>query len=70
MKVFKAFLEIFSTTISLTSIIFMGIVFWFEVHGHSVTYYEPNYTIAMTELILCAFGFGTVLGSFIRKLRA
>ena len=70
MKAFRAFLEIAATSISLASIFFMGIVFWNEaVLGRGVLYIEPNRNIALTELLICAFGFGAVLGGYIRRMR-
>lgn len=69
MKLVKLFFEIFSGSISLASIIFMGFVFWGEVHGHAVTYIEPNLSIATSELGLCFAGFGVTLGMYIRRLR-
>ena len=70
MKAFTAFLEIAAFSISLASIIFMGLVFWNEaVLGRGVLYVEPNRYMALTELLVCAFGAGAVLGSFIRKMR-
>jgi hypothetical protein len=69
MKLLRNFLEISLTSISLTSILFMGIVFWNEIHGEGVLFVEPNRTIAFTELLVMAYGFGAVLGSFIRKMR-
>ena len=70
MKAFTAFLEIAAFSISLASIIFMGLVFWNEaVLGRGVLYVEPNRNLALAELLTCAFGLGAVIGSFIRKMR-
>ncbi len=70
MKAFRAFLEIAAMSISLASIIFMVNVFWHEaILGQGVLYIEPNRNIALAELLICAFGVGAVIGSFIRKMR-
>jgi hypothetical protein len=70
MKGLKAFLEISATSISLASIIFMGIVFYTEsILGKGMLYIEPNRPLAFTELLICAFGGGLVIGKFLRSLR-
>jgi hypothetical protein len=69
MKALRTFLEIFATSISLASIIFMGIVFYTEsILGKGMLYIEPNRPLAFVELLVCAFGGGLVIGKFLRSL--
>ncbi len=71
MKGLKAFLEISATSISLASIIFMGIVFYTEsVLGRGMLYIEPNRPLAFTELLICAYGGGLVVGQCIKRAKA
>ncbi len=67
MKALKVFLDISTFSISLASIIFMGIVFYNEsILGRGVLYLEPNRPLAFFELLICAFGGGLVIGQYLR----
>ncbi len=70
MKALKVFLEISMTSISLASIIFMGIVFYTEsILGRGMLYIEPNRSLAFVELLICAFGGGLVIGKFVKWMK-
>ncbi|HYT43049.1 MAG TPA: hypothetical protein VEP90_11955 [Methylomirabilota bacterium] len=71
MKLLSAFLQISMTSISLASIIFMGIVFYTEsILGKGMLYIEPNRPLAFIELLICAFGGGLVVGQWIKRMKA
>ena len=71
MKALKIFLDISSFSVSLASIIFMGIVFYNEsILGRGVLYLEPNRPLAFVELLICAFGGGLVVGQWIKRMKA
>ncbi len=61
---------IVAMSVALASIVFMSFVFWNEaVLGRGVGYIEPNRSIALTELLLTAFGFTATVMVFIQWLR-
>lgn len=61
--------KIVVTSIALSSMVFMGLVFFYEgILGHGITFIEPNLTIARIELATIGLGIVLTLRHFVKDI--
>ncbi len=68
-RLFWSGIWIFAVATSISSMVFMGLTFWVEVHGGEIRFIEPNRILAAGELATVLTGMIALMLLFLRGLK-